>query len=190
MNTRQLLAALVGAIVMFFWGFVFWAASPLPFVIMKNTEQEESFVASIPTHFPESGVYFFPGMPSDHTDQAALDDMMKRHVDGPIGMVFVRTPGVNPMSFGVMGVGFLHFLGMCLLGVFLVGKCALILPSYLHRLGAFTAIGVISSYSIDLSQPIWFHLSWSYYLMHAAFHLGTWLFGGAAMAAIMGGSQD
>lgn len=58
MAIRVLLGALLTAIVLFFWGWIYWAVTPMSFSVWKAVpaEREPAFLANLKQTFPDSAV--------------------------------------------------------------------------------------------------------------------------------------
>ena len=82
---RVFFGAVVGAIVVFVWGWVAWAGIDLYGFAIKGMPNEEIAVPALQANLPESGAYYFPAMPGDMKDKAAMDAYAAKHQAGPIG---------------------------------------------------------------------------------------------------------
>ncbi len=62
MTIRVILASVAGAIVLFFWGFVFWRFLAMMISPWKPiaADGDPDVVATLKQAFPESGVYMYP----------------------------------------------------------------------------------------------------------------------------------
>ena len=99
---RVFFGAVVGAIVVFVWGWVAWAGIDLYGFAIKGMPNEEIAVPALQANLPESGAYYFPAMPGDMKDKAAMDAYAAKHQAGPIGMVLFRKQGAPPMNWNWM----------------------------------------------------------------------------------------
>lgn len=182
---RVIIAAVVSAVIMFVWGFLWWAVSPFPHMAMKPVPNEAGLMSSVRQHIPESGVYIFPWMPDDYNDTAAQEAFLQVHKTGPIGMVFVRSEGFDPMQPKVMAVGFLHFLVSTILVGFLLNSCLASMNTYFKRCGFVIGFGVCATFFCHLSLPVWFHHDWSFWLVEAAYGCTAWTWAAFAMSGII-----
>ncbi|MGA1517161.1 MAG: hypothetical protein ACO396_05255 [Phycisphaerales bacterium] len=126
---RILIAAIVGAFVVFMWGAVSWAmldlwggaAERLP------VEQESRMIGGLDETLDATGVYFAP-MPVEHPADAsaevqaqAMDEWTARHREGPIAMVVFQQEGFEPMAPSIMATGVaMDFVAALLVAVLMV----------------------------------------------------------------------
>jgi len=110
---RHLLAAFVGAIVVFMWGFTAWAAADIWSFAFAKTTDEVAVHDTIRTQFPQDGAYFIPRMPkpsecdqSTPEGKAQWDAFEKRLKDGPTALVLVRRDGLAPIEVKELVRGF------------------------------------------------------------------------------------
>lgn len=182
---RVILAGLISAILMFVWGFLWWVISPFPHMTMKSVPNEARWLSSVRQDIPQSGVYIFPWMPEDHNDQGAQEAFIQVHKTGPIGMLFVRSEGFDPMQPSVMGIGFLHFLLSALMVGFMLHCCSASLDSYAKRWAFVVGFGLCATVFCHLSLPVWFHHDWSFWLMESAYGSSAWAWAAFVMAGMI-----
>ena len=130
---RVFFGAVVGAIVVFVWGWVAWAGIDLYGFAIKGMPNEEIAVPALQANLPESGAYYFPAMPGDMKDKAAMDAYAAKHQAGPIGMVLFRKQGAPPMHWSVMARGYAMYLAAALVMAAMMN--ALRLKTTAFRLG-------------------------------------------------------
>ncbi|MDF1666575.1 MAG: hypothetical protein P1V97_32800 [Planctomycetota bacterium] len=182
---RVIIAAFASAVIMFVWGFLWWAVSPFPHMALKSVPNEARWLNSVRQDIPESGVYIFPWMPEDHSDATAQEAFLQLHKTGPIGMVFVRSKGFDPMAPSVMLSGFLHFLLSTIMVGFLLKSCLSSMNTYFKRCGFVMGFGLCATFFCHLSLPVWFHHDWSFWLVEAAYGCTAWSWAAFVMAAII-----
>ena len=113
---RIFIASIVGAVVVWVWGFVAWGLLDLYKPAMQSMPNADIVVPALKANVPQTGAYYFPPMPSDHNDQAAMDAWAAQHKAGPIGMLMYRAEGAPPMDWRVMARGFcIYFVSAMLL---------------------------------------------------------------------------
>ena len=149
---KLLLGALLAAIAIFAWGFLFWVLMPQP----------EWGVQSIPAeHLPAVNEAFSPLEPGAYrlVDRNQIEgetdeQLIARHQQGPIGFLYVG-PGGAPMGDSLtMLEGFLHAFVAALLVGFLLMLAKPSLPDYFERLkfvviaGLFASVWCEPTYSI------------------------------------------
>ena len=179
---KLFLAALLAAVVQFFWGFLFWSVLPLSKQVMQPIPEESLVSAALLEGIPATGSYFIPGPLSDWTDQAALEDFSERHKAGPIAHVFFTREGRPPGGPEVMGGGFVHFFISCLLMGILLRMVLPLLDTFMARLGFILTVAVFGVVYQLFGIPIWFLHPWDFYTIHAIYDIIGWMAGGAVLA--------
>jgi len=124
---RHLLAAFVAAIVVFFWGFMSWAAIGIWDFAFHTTKSEPALVEALRANLAEDGTYVVPSMPegygqdtADEAKKAEFADFEARHRAGPIAMVMYRAQGSEVMPPVELARGFgIEFVGALLLACIL-----------------------------------------------------------------------
>jgi hypothetical protein len=119
---RHLAAAFAGAIVVFFWGFLGYAALGIWDFAYPTTPADAAIVEALDAGLAEDGAYFLPSMPdtsmSDSTDPAAVaanKSFEERMAKGPIALVLFRKEGMAPMAASELVRGFAIEFGAALL---------------------------------------------------------------------------
>lgn len=157
MTLRVVLAAFIGAVLAFAWGFFSWGMSDLWSFGFKPVPNEAPLLAVLePAGLTESNAYYFPQRPLDTSDQAAMDAWKARHRSGAVGMVLVHPSGIEPMPPIVLVRGFvIEFLGALMLAILIgtaggasvIGRAAML----------FVAVAFVSLASHGV---LWNFLSW------------------------------
>ncbi len=167
--------SIAAAIAVFIWGFLFWGtaiADPFDHV---TPEQETTIAANLSTGFSEPGVYSIP-------DQAngTEEEWIARHEAGPVAIVRVRPEGVNPMAPAKMAGGFVHMLVSI---AFMAAALRLTnLQSYGQRLQLVLVTALAGTTFATLTDPIWFHATWGYFVWLMIYYMISWLIAGAILA--------
>jgi len=186
MALRIVAGALLGAVVLFAWGAVFWMALPFGFIAVKPLPGGEDLVPLLTERLPATGVYAYPAksheernLPEEERERHA-QDFAARYKAGPLLVLHYRRQGLDPMQPLLFAAGFLHFLALTLLAAGLLAAAA-------HRLafgGRFlftAAIGLVIAL-MDLSPLIWWHLPPDLPLLSAAYNLSGWLLAAPVLA--------
>ncbi len=172
---KFLLAPLLAALAMFFWGFVFWALLPFPYSTVKTAP--DAAIAALQATFPESGTYLIP---SPHTpDEALIAEQAKR---GPSATIHLVKEGMDPMPPSMLLTGYLHELVSCLLLAFLMHKAAPSFKGYWGRVQFSVGVGLLIAIFGNLSDPIWWHHPWGLHLVTALYTTVAWLVAGLVLA--------
>jgi hypothetical protein len=181
---RVVIAAILAAVVLMAWGMVFWAVSPLPYVVFHPLPNGDALAGTLKENIPESGVYFYPFQDPSVRGEAA-EALMAKHRQGPLVQVFYRKDGVDPLSPETYALGFANFFFSALIAGGLLLMAAVNLASYGSRAAFVFLVGLFATVSIHLATPIWFHLPWPYFLLMAAYHTVGWLLAGLVIAAVV-----
>ncbi len=124
---RHLLAAFVASIVVFFWGFMSWAAIGIWDFAFSSARNETAITESLRSSLDADGTYILPVMPEGYgqapineEQKAAFESYEARHREGPIAMVLYRAQGgeVMPPIELVRGFG-IEFVASLLLACIL-----------------------------------------------------------------------
>jgi len=94
-----MLAIVVGALALFFWGFVYWAVIP-PDVhgVRPMTPETEAAVMAAAADLPEKGYYYFPAWPDDMmTNKESAAAHKQKHETQPVGALIVAPQGATLM---------------------------------------------------------------------------------------------
>ncbi|MAC19312.1 MAG: hypothetical protein CMJ23_06450 [Phycisphaerae bacterium] len=121
---RLVIAAVVGTIVVFLWGFFAGGGLGLWSSELRDLPEgaEAQITSAIQSNVPSTGSYLFPPRPpvSDGDDGQARQAWQKAAENGPTGILLVRPSGVRPLAAGRLITGLsLQFAGSLLLAVIL-----------------------------------------------------------------------
>jgi hypothetical protein len=189
---RILLATIVGALVLFVWGFVYHATLGPTIDAYRSLEpgQEAGLVTALREHVPEQGAYFIPGMPdvagmSAEDATQANEDWSARHEAGPLAMVIYNPDGRPAMAPMV----FVKGLVVMLISTFIMSlmlRCGTPGGStYVGRVGFVLMVAVFCAVINDAKLWVWFYFPTDYSLAQAADTVIGWLIVGIVMAAIV-----
>lgn len=174
---RLALGSVVAAVLMFFWGFLYWAVSPIPLQIMRGVPDEPALSKALAEALPRSGVYVLP-----HPQGVSQDEFLKRHQAGPLAQILIQTRGEDPMQGSIFFWGFVHMLASAFLLGLVLRAAAPASSSYAARFRIAALAGLAGAMYSNLGRPIWWHQTWDFHLMYFAFDLGSWLLAALALA--------
>jgi hypothetical protein len=159
---RTSLAAFLGALVLFIWGFLSWEVLPFHSKTMHTLPNEDAVVTTLKSGNAESGTYMIPG--TGDGSEAAKKAAMNKMKTGPMGWLMYSREGMgemHPMNF-IKGFIVLFFSAM--IAASLLGKLSWSLASkygarvrFVMMLGIFLAIAgrlgdwAFMGYSTDFS---------------------------------------
>jgi hypothetical protein len=158
MAGRVLIAAVISAVLMFVWGFVFWGPvlgmtaklmSPLP------AEAELDVIAPLRAASTPDGMYLYPGPVADMNDKEATEAWEKKVKEGPVLHMAYHQHGISPMDPMMFAKGLAHSFIMALLAGLLLAMVLPALPSYGGRVGFLLFMSVIAALWTTVSDVIW-----------------------------------
>lgn len=186
---RIIVAGVLGAVVLFLWGFLYWVQLSWVLVPYKHMADEAAVVEVLRENLPESGMYWFP-MPRHDPDataeekQAAQEAFEEAHRRGPLGAVSYHAEGSEPMEIGVLVKGFVIEFASALLASILL-CCACGRRGYAARVAFVFGLGLFICVSVHL-------IGWNYMLDPLEFTLLKigdsvvgWLLAGLVIAAVV-----
>jgi hypothetical protein len=180
MAVRLVIGAVVAAVAMFLWGFVFWGLLPVSKTVMRPLPNEAAVVSTLQGASLPTAVYFYPFPEGADADAMALTQ--KQYLAGPIVELRYRAEGAPMMDPTVMAKGFLHFLAATLLVGAMLGFTLPAGPGFGRRWAFVFLFGLTAAFFHDFSGPIWFFNPWDFGLLNFGYHVVGWLIGGLVLA--------
>ncbi len=166
----------VTAVVLFIFGFVYWALSPLPYTSWNATADPEAALGIVKRHFPESGVYSLPGA-----------DNMELLAEGSQAMIYVdhglSASQPDPKD---MALGFLHNILMAVV-VFLLIRHQNGMSQYL-KTGALAGLAAVVV--IEGSDVAWWLYPLSWKLHGAVYHFLCFVLAAALLGKFIPARQE
>jgi len=158
MLIRVVTAAVLSALLMFGWGFVFWgpvfnATSRL--VAALPPEAERDVLPPLRSAQTPDGMYAYPGPLQPGADQAAADEWTKRIEAGPVFHMAYHREGVSPLDPAMFAKGLAHNFVVALLAGSLLAMVAHALPIYASRVGVLTLVTLIATLWTNVANVIW-----------------------------------
>ena len=176
-----LMGSVIAAVALFFWGFVYWAVSPLPYTALKTVADEPAAGQALLEHFPQSGTYYLPD-----PQNPDIDEMNALHRQGPVAMVDIDVDGAVPQSPIVMLAGFAHILITTLMISLLMRLTGDALATYGDRVLFVFLAGVIVAFWARISDVIWWGLGLPWQMYNAIYDVSSWLIAGLILAKFVG----
>ncbi|MCC6816721.1 MAG: hypothetical protein IT267_09940 [Saprospiraceae bacterium] len=174
MNTKQIIASVVGALILFIWQFLSWAAIPIHSDVYGYTASQDKILEVLNQSNLEEGTYMLPGVPPGTSHEDA-----EKQGQASIGKPWAQVS--YHKSFDIS-------MGMNMTRGFLVDLIALFLLSWIFlRLGKVNmqtsifvcvSIGLIAYLTIPYLNSIWFGGSTLGHLIDALVPwglVGVWL---------------
>ena len=177
---RMLLGTVVGGVVLFVWGYVFWGVLPIAENIVLPVPNEAAVAQMLKDNIPSSGVYYIPGEGAKEMSAAWVE----KHKAGPIAQIFFRREGGDPNDPMYLVRTFGYLLLLALLMAVVLKQAVGQLGSYRARVWFILFTGLFAT-AVAFSEAVWWHQSLSYHLLYAIFNITSWFFAGLAMAAVV-----
>lgn len=173
MNTKTIIGALVGAILLFVWQFISWAAVNIHSGEQQYTKHQDSILSVLADKL-EDGTYYLPNVPAG-TDQATTEQFMKDAVGKPWAVVSYHKSMDMNMSMNMIRAFVADLLAVIFLIMLLMQVREL---NFLKSLCFAISIGLIGFLSVTYLNTIWFKThAWAALLdVFAAWGMvGAWL---------------
>ncbi|MBC7778334.1 MAG: hypothetical protein H7246_23080, partial [Phycisphaerae bacterium] len=171
---KQLIATLVGALILFIWQFLSWAAIPIHKSEYGYTPNQGKIMEALNQNLTEAGTYMLPGMPpgSTHEQEEAY---MKENVGKPWASITYH----KSMS-GAMWMNMVRGFTVDLLAAFLLAWLLMKFQTLNMKTAVQSsiAVGIIGYLTIPYLYSIWFENNSLEYLVDAIVQwglLGVWL---------------
>lgn len=98
---RILIAAVLGTVVMFAWGFVAHMLLPIGEMGMHLPQSEDAVLEGVKTGMPTPGIYMLPSLdPQKWGDEAAMAPWVEKAKANPFVYLVVAPPSTDPASMG------------------------------------------------------------------------------------------
>jgi len=181
---RNLLAALLGAVIFFAWS-AFVHMNPLtgPMGLSMLNDKEEVVMTAVRENVPQPGLYFFPGMdmtkPMTKEAEAAWTAKYKA---GPSGLLLVQPTGGDPMMTSQLVVGFISTLLCALIASFILAATA---GSFARRVAIVTSLGLFSWLAISIQQWNWYEFPFAFAALDVINQVIGWTLAGLLMAKMI-----
>ena len=173
-----IVGALLGAVLMFMWGFLFWGVLPVGATAISGVEDQAGLQAELAKRIPQSGVYMLP-YAQDQSDA----EYQALHAKGPIVTIHYRAEGSEPMSPGTFAMGYFHeFIVLLIMGLML--KMAAV-ASFGARFVVVFMGGIAGSVFSTFSGPIWWLNPWSMAWTNTIYEVVAWLLAAVVLAALV-----
>lgn len=179
------IGAVLSAIVLMAWGFVFWTLLPFPMNYIHTLPNEDAIGQAFVENKVAPGVYTYPGPDGmDPNDEATFEAWKTKHIEGPILHVFVGE-GLEPMAPSMYMQGMLHFFVSALIAGTLLAVAGNSLKSYGSRVAFVTGLGLFAAAFVRMGDVVWFYHSFGYQLMLACYLISSWVLAGLVLAAFI-----
>ncbi|MDE0178232.1 MAG: hypothetical protein OXP36_06505 [Gammaproteobacteria bacterium] len=158
---------LVTAIVLFVFGFLYWAANPLPNQALNTVPDADAAASAVAEQFPETGMYSF--------------------MQSGIGATVIVNHGASEeVDLLVMVYGFIHYL---LIAAVLAVVLRTGAPLSAHVRRAFI-LGLAAVVVVEGSDIIWWGYTWGWKLWSAAYLVLVFVIGALVLSKFLPRDPD
>jgi hypothetical protein len=175
---RFILGSVIGAVVLFIWGAIFWM-NPLPYSVLPQAKDEGQLGAMLREHLPRSGTYLLPH-PSDPPET-----INKLSLDGPTATIHMIREGRPALEPRVFIVGFIHGFAVVLMIGMLMTIALPALPTYGSRVRLATLFGIASALFVHGGSVIWMHEGRAWHYVNAIYEVSSCVIVGLVLAAFI-----
>ncbi len=185
---RIIIATILGAVVLFFWGFIAWTVLPLHKTSGWALTDDGPVSEALKQTALEDGVYYLPGMnidPSDTTEegQAAMEAWVERHKAGPTGFIVYHANGREPMDPMVFLKGFVINLVSVFFAAVLLSWARL--DRFGKRVLFVLMLGLMMGAYVDLSYWNYFYFPVDFTAAMIIDKIVAWLAVGFVLALVL-----
>ena len=180
---RVVLAAIVGGVLLFVWGFVAHMLLPFSKDAVKQMPNEQVVLSTLQTNLPERGMYFFPGMDTSRQPTPEEQTAWEAKIaSGPSGLLVYRPSGGTGMTARTLVAEFFsNVLAALVAAMVLLG----VRGSYGARVFTVAALGIVAWLSVSVSQWIWYGFTSPFLFADFVDQFGGWLLAGFGIAAML-----
>jgi hypothetical protein len=155
MNTKWIIGALVGGLIVFLWQFLSWSLINLHSSNQKYTPNQDAILEYLSTSLTEDGSYFLPNAPKDATDEER-----QKVMESSLGKPWVQISYHQSMQMN-MGLNMVRGYAADVVAVFIL--CWLLsMMSTVNIKNAVmisVGIGLIGYLTTQYSNSIWFEIN-------------------------------
>jgi hypothetical protein len=182
MNSRILIAGLVGGIAMYVWASVAHL-SPLGMTGFRQMSNEGPAVAGMQAATGDkAGLYMFPAV--DKSAKDAMTVYEAKLKTSPSGLLLYHPAGARGMEPRQLVGEFVLELIEATLAVWLMSLTRL--TGFAGRVGFMCGIGAIAAISTNASYWLWYGFPGAFSIAAMVMEFGKYVFAGLAAAAVLG----
>lgn len=182
---RIVLAAFLGGLVLFFWGFVANMLLPLGMAGYEYPVAEDPVLATLQTNLPREGVYMVPGITEEqYADPAAAEAFAKKSAASPYAFIVYQPQGENALD---MVDELAKQLGSSVLAAGLLAWVLSLAPwGFGKRVMVSTVLGVFAWVAVSVPMWTWYRFPSDYIGGVLVQQVVGWLLAGIAIAWVLG----
>ncbi|MBS4027079.1 MAG: hypothetical protein KGZ58_00460 [Ignavibacteriales bacterium] len=146
---KTILAAVLGGVTLFIWGFLSWAVLDLHGGTMRGLSNEDEVRAFMKSNFPQSSVYIIP------KTMDGSEATMKKYQEGPIATVIYQAEGQNPAMPSQMVIGLLTNILFAWLAAWFLSRSTAFAESYFSRVTFVGMLGIFTAFFQHITNWNW-----------------------------------
>ena len=182
---RVIIAAIIGTIVLFFWGMFSWMVLSWHNETLNKLDNETAVIAFLSQQAPDPGMYAFPYPPDDPEDWSNPEsEYTKIHEKGPVGLLTIAAGG-PPMPPTMWVFGWIINFLVALIASWLLYLACPSLPRYVQRVAFMMILGLFVGIAADANMWNWMNSPLDFSLVMAADRIVGMLLVGILVAAIV-----
>lgn len=175
---RLLIGLVLATLAVYLWGALFWYG-PGTAALYTQIPDERALAEDLLAQLRGSATYRIPWNPDD------VDTTMEHLQEGPVATIHFHRDGVEPGSFGMLALGFLHVLVSVAIFAGALGMAARALPRYTDRARFSVVLAAALAVFANLDGPIWWQEAWGFHLTHGLYDFASWLIAGLILSAFV-----
>lgn len=182
---RILIAALLGGVVVFVWGFVSHVVLPVGDMGMRQPANEDVVLEAIKTGLGAEGVYYLPSIaPEKMADEAASKAWAEKSKASPYVFIVHRSGGYDPTDMGPnLATEFVTNVLSALVAAVVAASLSL---GFGGRVLMITGMGLFAFLSVNVPLWNWYHFPTDFTAGQFIGHVVGWMLGGIAIAWWLG----
>lgn len=181
---RVLIAAFIGSIILFAWGYVSWMVMDWHDQTIKPMPANPELIAQMNLNIHEPGMYMYPPMPLEKTNEA-MTELREKEAKGPIVFMHFNGGGVDVPMGRQFAVGYGMNFVTALLAAWIVWLTRGKATSFVSRWGVLLGIAWMSALMSDGMMWNWMYMPDDYTMINAADKLAGILLMGLPIALII-----
>ncbi len=180
---RIIIGAAISAVLIFMWGFVFWANINSPEWAIKPVPGDQLEAVNSALKELPAGTYVSPC--KGQIDGEDAEGRAVRMESGPVVMLSVDPDGAPAMDPKQLGEGFLHGLLSALAAGILLAMAAPALRSFVSRFCFVFMLGVFTTLWAQPNHTIWFFRSCGSTTWFMIYDIVAWTLAAIVLAALI-----
>ncbi len=180
---RNVIAGVVGGIIVFVWGAIAHLATPLGTAGLRALPNEAPVIEALKANVPQSGLYFFPGVDMSRKptpeEQKAWEAKLRA---GPSGLIVYTAGGMGAMEPRQLVTELISDILAAVLAAILLSFMAV---PYITRAVAPALFALYAFLSLTVSHWNWYHFPTAFVTAELVTEFIGWLLAGLAMAKIL-----